>query len=156
MTFCPAPPQTFTFLTIPKPPSVNALYRNLPGRGRVKSSAYKDWASHAGWVLKSQKPARIDGRVIVIINVERGSMAADIDNLSKATFDLLVDHKLIKNDNQVTAFAMAWAPKGEGLMRLMIMPATDLHLTLNLEADGASGGWFVKAPEQGPDLIDGY
>lgn len=137
-----------TFITVPAPPSVNALFRNVPGRGRVKTAAYKAWAGEAGWMLKSQSPTPVPGRVIVVIGVERTIGTADIDNLSKGIFDLLVTHKLIKDDRYVTAFAMAWAPKGSRLARIAIMPATDLCLQLHLADDGQSGGWFISAPEQ--------
>ncbi len=155
----PAPvsgrPDAITFITIPSPPSVNALYRNLPGRGRVKTGVYKDWAGHAGWTLKSQNPAPVPGRVVIVIGIERRNGAADIDNRAKAILDLLVAHKVIKNDNLVTAIAMAWAAKGTDLARVAVMPATDLTLDLLLATDGASGGWFLKAPEQEGPADDG-
>lgn len=132
-----------TYLTVPAPPSTNALYRNVPGRGRVKTGAYKDWAGRAGWTLKSQAPAAVPGRVIIIIGIERESAASDIDNRVKALFDLLVTHKVIKDDRYVTAFAIAWAPKATDQARLAIMPACDLMLSFVTPDQGRSGGWFI-------------
>ena len=138
---------TPTFLTLPAPPSVNTLFRNVPGRGRVKTAAYKDWISQCNWMVRSQKPAPVPGHVIVVIGVERTSEMADIDNLSKAILDRLVGCKLIDDDRFVTAFAMAWAQKGERMARIAIMPAADLTLDLHLAEDGKSGGWFIQAPQ---------
>lgn len=140
--------EAITFITIPVPPSVNALYRNVAGRGRVKTAAYKDWAGHAGWVLKSQHPEPVPGRVVIVLGIERASAASDIDNRIKAIFDLLVAHKIIRNDNLVTAFATAWAPKGCGQARVAVLPAHDLTLQLLVAADAATGGWFIKPPHQ--------
>lgn len=145
-----------TFITIPAPPSVNALFRNVPGQGRVKTGAYKDWIQHAGWRLKSQNPATVAGRVIIIIGIERESAASDIDNRVKALFDLLVTHRVIGDDKLVTAFAIAWAAKGAGLARVAIMPASDLMLNFHLASDGKSGGWFINSPDQEGPANDGY
>ena len=143
-----APHGPITFITIPAPPSTNALFKNTPGRGRAKTAAYKAWIDEAGWKLKAQKPAAVQGRVVVVIGIERESGLSDIDNRSKALLDLLVAHKVIKDDRYVTAFAMAWAAKADGLARIAILPAHDLTLNLILAADGASGGWFLKAPDK--------
>lgn len=140
-----------TYVTVPAPPSVNALYRNLPGKGRVRTSTYKDWAGHAGWVLKSQAPPPVPGRVIIILGLERDSAAADIDNRVKALFDLLVTHKVIKDDKYVTAFAISWLPKGTSQARLAIMPACDLMLRFLTPDAGKSGGWFVHQEGQTHD-----
>ncbi len=37
---------------IPNAPGVNNLNRNVPGRGRVKTKAYKDWQYRAAWAMK--------------------------------------------------------------------------------------------------------
>lgn len=137
-----------TFITIPCPPSVNALYRNVARVGRVKTSAYKDWAGNAGWILKSQNPTPVVGRVLVVINIQRPSGSSDLDNRAKAILDLLVTHKVIKDDKYVTALAMAWAPKGTAIARVAVLPATDLTLDLLVATDGASGGWFITPPNQ--------
>ena len=46
---------TAHWLNIPPPPSVNALFANVAGEGRVRSARYKQWATAAGWRLQSQK-----------------------------------------------------------------------------------------------------
>lgn len=148
-------PHTITLLTIPSPPSVNALTRNVPGRGRVKTAAYKDWIGHAGWILANQRPAPIMGRVIIVIGIERVSSTADIDNKIKAIFDLLVTHKVIKDDRFVTAFAVSWWPKANGNARVAVMQAGDMMLQFQTSDGGATGGWFIPAPEQEGPANDG-
>ncbi len=39
---------------LPAPPSVNNLFRNVPGKGRVRSSEYVAWCEAAGWSLRAQ------------------------------------------------------------------------------------------------------
>jgi hypothetical protein len=37
------------------PPSVNTIYANVPGKGRVKSARYKTWLKAAGWDIAAQR-----------------------------------------------------------------------------------------------------
>lgn len=135
-------------LTLPTPPSVNKMFRNVRGVGRVKSKAYKDWIGHAGWVLRSQHPGRIGGRVVIVVSVEQAGPMSDIDNRVKALFDLLVAHGVIDDDRFVVGFCIAWAPPGNGFARLMILPAASLDFSFHLAGDGAHGGWFLKVPKE--------
>lgn len=100
-------------LNLPKPPSVNALYRNVPKVGRVKTAAYKAWEKEAGWLLKSQRPQPVHGayRLLALI----GPTRADIGNLEKALSDLLQAHGVIDNDKLCQGFLMERSndvPKG--------------------------------------------
>lgn len=144
-----------TLLELPAPPSVNKMYRNVPGRGRVRSAEYVDWAAMAGWKLRAQHPSTIAGNVIVVIGVEREArmMGADIDNRIKALLDLLVEHGVIEDDKRVAAVAAAWNPAKSGLARIAIAPVCDgLGLTYHFaDSKGALGGWFIDAPDDGDD-----
>jgi Holliday junction resolvase RusA-like endonuclease len=75
-------------LSLPTPPSTNALYRNVPGKGRVKTYAYIMWKQHAQWTIASQvRPAqRIAGPFAVTMRVP---MRGDADNRAKAALDAL-------------------------------------------------------------------
>lgn len=81
---------------IPRPPSVNEMYANLPGKGRIKSRVYKKWIEAAGWELKLQRPKPVDGKYLLIVEI--GPTRADIDNLAKGLNDLLQRHQLVSND----------------------------------------------------------
>jgi hypothetical protein len=56
-------PHIKTIIELPIPPSVNALWFNAPGRGRVRTDEYRAWLKEAGWLLKEQRVARIPGAV---------------------------------------------------------------------------------------------
>lgn len=137
-----AAPTTFT---LPVPPSVNQLFRNVPGKGRVKTRVYDDWQGHALTSLRLQKIAPLKGQVVVLFGVERSSRSADIDNRIKAMLDALVKAKIIQDDNQVTAFAAAWLPAANGLAHVQIFPAAGLGIEFHPSPDRATGGWFVPA-----------
>lgn len=140
----PSAPTTFT---MPVPPSVNQMFRNVRGKGRVKTEAYDQWRASAATSLRLQRIAPVAGRVVVIFGVERGSLAADIDNRIKAMLDAIVAAKIISDDNQVTAFAAAWLPKANGLAHVQIIPSAEVGIEFHPSKDGATGGWFVSAPQ---------
>ena len=47
---------TEVVINLPFPVSVNALYRNVRGRGRVMTERHKTWRQAAGWELEQQRP----------------------------------------------------------------------------------------------------
>ncbi|MBO6755445.1 MAG: RusA family crossover junction endodeoxyribonuclease [Roseibium sp.] len=106
-------------LRLPTPPSVNAMYRNLSGVGRVKTTKYKDWAQEAGWMLNSQRPHKFPGPVSIsyVFGPKTHSRAWDLSNHLKAVEDLLVTHCIISDDNNtiITGFSVAQSPDVEGL-----------------------------------------
>lgn len=148
-----------TTLTIPAPPSVNNLFSNSV-RGRFKTPAYKAWLAEAGWTVREQMTRdgcdRVPGRVVIVMGVERASLRADLDNTAKAAIDLLVLHKVIDDDRFVTGLVLAWMPQGNHRTpraRIMVRPADPLTLNFHPHKDGATGGWFIDAPE-GEDCGD--
>lgn len=133
--------------TMPMPPSVNQLFRNLPGKGRVKTEAYFDWRSFAVTSIRQQQIGGLTGRVLVLLGVERMSLSADIDNRIKAMFDVMVEAKVIADDRFVTAFAVSWLPAANGLAHVQVLPVGRLDLKFLPSSDGATGGWFSSAPQ---------
>lgn len=91
---------------IPLPPTVNNLYANVPGKGRVKSETYRIWKNAAAWDMRLSGGTRtrtwhpIMGRVAVTLIVGR-YCRGDIDNRAKGALDLLVDMAVIGDDSQV-------------------------------------------------------
>jgi Holliday junction resolvase RusA-like endonuclease len=83
-------------ITLPKPPSVNELFANVPGTGRVKTQKYRSWERDAGWLLREQRPGHIEGHYELTIRMPRGR--GDLGNAEKATSDLLVKHGVIDDD----------------------------------------------------------
>lgn len=106
-------------LRLPPPISVNGLYANVRGRGRVKSARYNTWSHHARALLMEQMPLpRVRGKVSVTFSVgEKGvSALMDGDNTQKAYLDALVEHGVIEGDSRkhVRAVGMEWVPGQEG------------------------------------------
>lgn len=147
---------TCTTLKLPAPPSVNNLFSNGKGghTGRFKTPAYKAWIAEASWMVREQMVAEdcnpVMGRTVIMIGVERSSLRSDLDNQAKAILDLLVTTRVIEDDRYVTGLVMAWMPQGARrtpIARVMIMPADPVTLNFHPSPDGATGGWFIDAPE---------
>jgi Holliday junction resolvase RusA-like endonuclease len=130
---------------MPMPPSVNDLYRNVKGRGRVKTSAYYDYTALGIAAIKRQKVAPVPGRVVVIAGFERKSMAADVDNRAKALFDVIVKAGVIRDDKFITATALVWLPMASGKAWVCIMPAEPFALQFQPSPGGATGSWLLPA-----------
>ncbi|HEU5019659.1 MAG TPA: RusA family crossover junction endodeoxyribonuclease [Pseudolabrys sp.] len=142
-----AGPTTFT---MPIPPSVNQMFRNVRGKGRVKTGHYEAWSAAAATSMRLQQVQPVTGPVLVIFGVERHSLAADIDNRIKAMLDAIVKAKIIRDDSDVTAFAAAWLPSANGLAHVQIFPTTELGIVFHPSRDRVTGGWFVSTqPSQG-------
>lgn len=95
------------------PPSVNAMYRNVPGRGRVKTQDYKNWLKFSEPELMIQRPRRFVRRVDILIRIPSSQVRrnSDGDNRVKAIMDLLVRQRVIIDDSRdfVRRSAVEWA-----------------------------------------------
>ena len=100
---------------IPQPPSVNNLYRNVPGKGRVRSNEYRRWQTEAGWQVQATQPGQVSGAVTVSYQIPRPQdrRRRDIDNLAKPLNDLLVKHGVIEDDSRVQTVTLAYADVSE-------------------------------------------
>ncbi len=99
-------------LELPMPPSVNGMYRNVPGKGRVKTSAYLTWAKEAAVMVMIQlKPPRqpLTGDVKVIVEMQKPKVRSDIDNRAKALLDLFTSSRVWNDDSQVVDLRLRWA-----------------------------------------------
>jgi len=103
---------------LPMPPSVNGMYRNVTGKGRVKTKEAKAWAHEAQWMLIAQRNRSSQHRCIVgpvAVTVEAyrpGNKRRDLDNILKALLDLLTASKTIKDDSQVMSIHARWVDAG--------------------------------------------
>lgn len=79
-------------LDIPIAPPLNGLYRNVFGKGRVKTVGYKRWIESCGSHFWRQKPAGgfpyFDGPFDIMILVPL-KMRGDVDGRAKAVLDTL-------------------------------------------------------------------
>lgn len=94
-------------ISIPVPPSVNAMYansRNGRGRGRYKTASYKQWIDEAGWEIKAQNPAPVTGKYRLRISLP--PIRGDADNRVKAVADLLVSLRLTPDDRHMVGLSV--------------------------------------------------
>lgn len=94
------------------PPSTNNLYANVQGRGRVKTTKYRDWLMAAGLLLKRQGIQRMTGRVDIVISLEDKHPTRDASNCTKPLEDLLVQMGVLQDDRAkfVRSIKTVWAP----------------------------------------------
>lgn len=84
-------------LTLPFPPSVNAIWRSVGGRV-LKSKDYRTWQRKAGWSVAQQIAGdAITGLYRMRLTVPKTKH--DIFNLEKAVSDLLQEMRVIRDDS---------------------------------------------------------
>lgn len=94
---------------LPFPVSVNAMYRNVSGRGRVKTKRYKEWIKAAEAGLGGDPLGFVAGPVMLQIFVRRpDKRKRDISNLIKGVEDFLVTKNIIEDDSLVEDLNIAW------------------------------------------------
>lgn len=101
---------------LPFPPSVNNLFLNVQGRGRVPTNNYKQWRKDAGKELMVQGVKRVPGPVAVMIDlVAPDKRKRDCDNAIKPILDLLVTMQIIEADDWsvVRSVAAMWNEEGD-------------------------------------------
>jgi len=98
-------------LSLPYPVSVNAMYANAAGRGRVKTERYKTWINAAGWALVAARPVKVAGPYTLEITLfQSDKRKRDIDNVVKPISDLLVEHQLVEDDSLCTRLVVQRIP----------------------------------------------
>ena len=152
----PNPSGPVASFTLPAPPSTNALYKNVSGKGRVKTRTYKDWRSYALTEVRRQNVRNVDAPCVVLVAVERQSTKADIDNTLKASLDLMVAAGVLSDDSFVTFIAAVWAPRANATAHIQIYPCQPMTLTFHPSPDGASGAVLFDAPSNDGDDDDGH
>jgi Holliday junction resolvase RusA-like endonuclease len=101
------------YLDAPLPPSTNALYINVKGRGRIKSRDYRGWSQSKGWEILTQKPQKFVVPVHLIIIAKQPKRQRDGDNLLKPLLDLLVTQQIIPDDSHkyVKGVSFQWTER---------------------------------------------
>ncbi len=96
-------------LTIPYPPPLSALYRNQHGPGRVKTARYKTWIRAASNEVMAQRRDHFAGPVTLALTAIRpDKRRRDLDNLLKASQDLMVHCGVLDDDQQVIKVSAEW------------------------------------------------
>lgn len=97
-------------LVLPLPPSVNAAYRNVPGRGRAKTQAYVDWLQVAALEVRRQAKGSIVGNYAFHLKATRPDRRPrDLGNLEKCAHDLCVRMGLVEDDSLCRRIILEWA-----------------------------------------------
>lgn len=94
------------------PPSVNALNRNSK-LGRARTQAYNNWRTSAGSQIMVQRPLSIHGHFGIVMEIQRASTRADLDNLTKATLDVLKMMRVIQDDSLANVQIQFWVSTQE-------------------------------------------
>ncbi len=103
-------PQSIT-LTLPLPPSVNAMFANVPGKGRVKTKAYRAWrrAALSEASLDMIGKRCIEGRFKATMTFAMPN-GGDVDNRVKAILDLAQACGAIRDDKYLVELHVFLCP----------------------------------------------
>lgn len=107
-------------LQLGMPPTLSKCFTNVPGVGRVITKVYRRWIAQAMDLIGHSRPGRVSGRVTVVVAMRRRPRA-DADNRLKALGDILQRAGIIRNDNLIEAWHVAWADTGRGV-RMLVRP----------------------------------
>lgn len=123
------PPFRSALLTLALPPSTNALFLNVPGRGRVRTPQYREWSEAAGWQIRTQVAKNLPIPAPVAIEIRAGlpKRPRDLGNLEKALTDCLVEYGVIAGDDNkhVTRLDLAWSAEIEqGMVQITVRQTT--------------------------------
>lgn len=113
--------------TLPWPPSANRLWRNVPGKGTLKSAQYRVWIAGAMGAIAAvatQQPCMVKGPFRVSILADRPDRRRrDLDNLAKPILDALTASAIIEDDHLAASISLAWSdlpPAKPGCVRVSV------------------------------------
>jgi crossover junction endodeoxyribonuclease RusA len=116
--------------TLPWPPSANRIWRNVPGKGTLKSSEYRTWLAGAMGAIAAEarkQPSTVKGRFHVAIVADRPDRRRrDLDNLAKPILDALTASAVIEDDHLAATITLAWSeapPAKPGRIHVSVVPA---------------------------------
>jgi crossover junction endodeoxyribonuclease RusA len=84
-------------LDLPKPISVNSLWRTTKVGGVYLSAKYKAWRTEVGLLINANRVGGVAGPYALTVNVSH-KWRGDLDNALKALSDALQEHGVIEND----------------------------------------------------------
>lgn len=103
-------------------PSVNNLYYNRVGHGRILTKEYRAWREAAGRELVAQRPGSVTGPYTLHIVLPKLPPNSDPDNRIKCLSDALQDHGVIANDKHCRGIQLDRDDEAE-LVRIEVRPA---------------------------------
>lgn len=120
------PSSQYEALRLPYPPSVNALYANAPGRGRVKTDRYSSWLTEAGYAVNRDAKGCVRGPYALhIAATPPDARQRDLGNIEKPISDLLQSMGVIENDCMAQKISLAWRRDMGPGVHVMIIATTE-------------------------------
>lgn len=104
------------------PISLNLAFRNVVGKGRVKSERYKTWLAAAGWDFNGKGTCSGPFMVDITINTANRRKGSDLDNRAKVCLDALVAYGIVDDDSLCQELHMRWGVCKKAL-RIEVWPA---------------------------------
>lgn len=117
-------------LNLEYPPSVNQLWRAVPGRGVIKSKVYREWLEKNLWIIRGQTRDKIEGKFTIEFQATRpDKRRRDIDNLIKPLMDVIVQAGLVEDDSLCEMLSIMWITNGTGISATIIpLPGTEAEV----------------------------
>lgn len=107
-----------------KPISLNNAYKNVRGRGRVKTKEYEAWHLGAAMELRGQFLSKgrptFEGPYSLDIRVGRKQTKADVDNLIKPIADALVKAGMTPDDRKMTGVNIKYEDRTNTLIKILV------------------------------------
>lgn len=106
------------------PPSANAAYRNVAGKGRAKAQRYRDWLVAFGYDLnlsmRGQHPIKGPYTMVVTIDRRTRHKLSDASNRLKVLEDAIVAHGIVQDDRFAERVSIGWGDTDKGGVRVEI------------------------------------
>jgi crossover junction endodeoxyribonuclease RusA len=107
--------RSITFWTEHLPPSTNALFANVAGKGRIRSERYREWQNAAGWDFNGKGSIAGPFKATITVCASKRRKGRDIDNFAKPTLDLLVKHGVVEDDSLCEEVTLRWGDAAGGM-----------------------------------------
>lgn len=111
--------------SIHKPPSLNNMFTNIAGRGRIKTQRYREWCAAAGWDANGKGTCSGPFSLVLVLSAASRRANSDLDNRIKPVLDLLVTHGIVDDDKRCEAIHASWGSTRPGIaFRAEIWPVS--------------------------------
>lgn len=87
---------------------MNTLFANVPGKGRVRTKRYKEWAQAAGWDMNGKGSIKGPYVMRLILSRSKRRKGFDLSNAVKCVEDLMVTHGIIEDDSLAEEILISW------------------------------------------------
>ncbi len=107
-------PVKCVMLDLPRPISVNRLWRTTKGGGWYPSAEYKAWKDEVGLIANANRIGCVSGPFAATIRI-KARWRGDIDNVAKGLLDVLQALGVIQNDKLAQKIVIERSAEVEGM-----------------------------------------